>query len=302
MKNVINISTVTEYNELFGLDTFHPLISVVDFSKSDTLLPAGQSINYSLYIVYFKTERRCSLRYGRNTYDYQAGTLVFLAPGQVLTVEGIGEDEVKPTGYALLFHPDLLRGSSLGHHMKDYNFFSYEVHEALHLSLQEKKIVFECFQKIDYELQHTIDKHSKKLIVSNIELFLNYCIRFYDRQFITRSDAGTGFVEKFERLLNEYLHSDKPQIEGIPSVALFAKELHLSPNYFGDLIKKETGKTAQEYIQTKLIDVAKEKIFNPEKAVNEVSYELGFKYPQHFIRFFKQHVGHTPNEYRNSLN
>ena len=302
MKNVININTVTEYNELFGLDTFHPLVSVVDFSKSDTLLPAGQAINYGLYIIYFKTERHCSLRYGRNNYDYQAGTLVFLAPGQVLSVAGEDIEEVKPTGYALLFHPDLLRGTSLSQHMKDYNFFSYEVHEALHLSPQEKKIVFECFQKIDYELQHGIDKHSKKLIVSNIELFLNYCVRFYDRQFITRSDAVIGVVEKFERLLNDYLHSHKPQLDGIPSVALFGSELHLSPNYFGDLIKKETGKTPHEYIQTKLIEVAKEKIFNPEKTVNEVSYELGFKYPQHFIRFFKQQVGATPKEFRSSLN
>ncbi len=302
MEKIININSVNEYNELFGLETSHPLVSMVDFSKSDTMLPAGPGFNYGVYTVYFKTARNCSLRYGRNHYDYQAGTLVFLAPGQVLSVEGEEGEQLKPTGYALLFHPDLLRGTALGQHMNEYKFFSYDVHEALHLSAIEKKIVYECFQKIDYEAQHAIDKHSKRLIVSNIELFLNYCIRFYDRQFITRSDEGGGIVEKFEGLLNEYLHSDKPPLEGIPSVSLFAAQLHLSPNYFGDLIKKETGKTAQEYIQLKLIDVAKEKIFNTEKTVNDVAYELGFKYPQHFIRFFKKQVGSTPKEYRGSLN
>lgn len=302
MKKMININTVDEYNELFGLETLHPLVGIVDFSKSDALLPAGQSINYGLYVVFFKTQRHCSLRYGRNQYDYQSGTLVFLAPGQVLSVEGDEGEKYKPTGYALLFHPDLLRGTALGQHINEYNFFSYEVHEALHLSEREKKIVYECFQKIEYEISHGIDKHSKKLVLSNIELFLNYCTRFYDRQFITRSDADTGTVEKFERLLNDYLHSDKPQLEGLPSVSLFANELHLSANYFGDLIKKETGKTAQEYIQAKLIDVAKERIFNPGKTISEVSYELGFKYPQHFIRFFKQQVGSTPKEYRSSQN
>jgi len=301
MKKVININTVSQYNEMFGAETFHPLVSVVDFSKTYKLLQAGQPINYNLYIVFFKTAKSCSLRYGRNSYDYQAGTLVFIAPGQVLSVEDNDGRDYQPTGYALLFHPDLLRGTSFSQHMKDYNFFSYDIHEALHLSEQEKEIVLECFRKIEYELRHAIDKHSKKLIVSNIELFLNYCVRFYDRQFITRDHAYAGVVEKFERLLNEYFNSDKLQLEGIPPVTFFANELHFSANYFGDLIKKETGKTALEYIQAKLVEIAKEKIFNPNKSVSEVAYELGFKYPQHFTRFFKQQVGSTPNEYRSSL-
>lgn len=298
MKKVINVHTISEYNAMHGFETFHPLVSVVDISKA-THIPKEQPMNFGFYSVLFKTEKRCSLRYGRNDYDYQAGTLVFMAPGQVMSVaEDV--DVFHPSGDALYFHPDLLRGTSLGQHMKDYNFFSYDVHEALHLSDQEKEIVFECFRKIDYEVRHAIDKHSKKLIVSNIELFLNYCIRFYDRQFITRDHANTGVVEKFEGLLNEYFNSDKPQLEGIPSVAYFAAAFHLSANYFGDLIKKETGKTALDHIQAKLIDVAKEKIINPDKTVSEVAYELGFKYPQHFTRFFKQQLGYTPNEYRNA--
>ena len=141
----------------------------------------------------------------------------------------------------------------------------------------------------------------KNLIVSNIEMLLNYCVRFYDRQFITRDNVHKGILEKFENLLNEYFQSDKPQTIGLPSVAWCASELNLSANYFGDLIKKETGKTAQEYIQSKLIDVAKEKIFDQSKSVSQIAYELGFKYPQHFTRLFKQRVGQSPNEYR-SLN
>jgi AraC-like DNA-binding protein len=146
--------------------------------------------------------------------------------------------------------------------------------------------------------KQSVDKHNKKLIVSNIELFLNYCVRFYDRQFITRDNVNKGILEKFENLLNDYYQSEKPQRICLPSVAFCASELNLSANYFGDLIKKETGKTAQEYIQSKVIDIAKEKIFDASKSVSEIAYELGFKYPQHFTRLFKQKTGHTPNEYR----
>ena len=298
MKKVLNINTIPEYNVLVGQQTFHPLVSVIDFSTVEPQKRGdAQALNFGFYTVFYKQDKHCDLRYGRNYYDYQEGTLVFIAPGQVVSIEEDGSD-YKPSGTVLLFHPDLLRGTSLGHNMKDYTFFSYDVHEALHLSEEEKQIVFECYRKIDYEIKRSIDKHSKKLIVSNIELFLNYCTRFYDRQFITRDHANTGVMEKFERLLNEYLVSEKPQTEGIPSVAYFADELHLSANYFGDLIKKETGKSALEHIQAKLIDIAKEKIFQHNKSVSEIAYELGFKYPNHFSRFFKQQVGYSPNEYR----
>lgn len=299
MKKVLNINTVGEYNALVDHETLHPLVSVVDFSKfKPKKKPAVQSLSFGFYIVFLKEDNQhCEIRYGRHHYDYQEGTLVFIAPEQVVSIEE-DEEDYQPRGYALLFHPDLLRGTSLGHHMKDYTFFSYNVHEALHLSEHEKQIVLECFRKIDYELKRAIDKHSKRLIVSNIELFLNYCVRFYDRQFITRDHAHTGVLEKFESLLNDYFQSEKPQTIGIPTVTFFAGQLHLSANYFGDLIKKETGKSAQEYIQLKLIDIAKEKIFNPGKSVSEVAYELGFKYPQHFTRFFKKQIGFSPNEYR----
>ena len=224
--------------------------------------------------------------------------MVFAAPGQIMEVETDGK-VYQPKGYALVFHPDLVHGTTLFKSLIDYNFFSYKANEALHLSERERQIVLESFSKIKAELEMGVDKHSKKLITSNIELFLNYCNRFYDRQFITRENANRGALEKFEEVLNNYFISDKPNKIGLPTVAYCADELHLSANYFGDLIKKETGKSAQEYIQNKIIDLAKNQILDNTKTVNEIAYELGFKYPQHFSRLFKQRVGQTPNEFKN---
>jgi AraC-like DNA-binding protein len=238
------------------------------------------------------------LRYGRNHYDFQEGTLVFIAPGQIVGVQPKLQ-AFEPKGWALLFHSDLIKGTALGKHIQDYSFFSYDVNEALHLSEKERQIVLDCFSKIQDEMEQPIDKHSKKLITSNIELFLNYCTRFYDRQFITRDNQHNGILERFERLIQDYFSGDKPQMIGLPSVAYCADELHLSANYFGDLIKKETGISPQEYIQSKVMDIAKEKIFDINKPISEIAYDLGFKYPQHFTRLFKQKVGVTPNEYRN---
>src|SRR5690606_37017542 len=181
-------------------------------------------------------------------------------------------------------------------------FFSYNVNEALHVSERERKIILDCFSKIKFEFEHAVDKHSKILVASNIELLLNYCVRFYDRQFITRADAHKGILERFETVLNNFFSSSKPETVGLPSVAYCAGELNLSPNYFGDLIKKETGKSAHEIIQLKLINVAKERIFDTNKSVSEIAYELGFKYPQHFSRVFKKQVGVSPMEYRSSMN
>jgi len=300
MANIIEIKTVAEYNKLVGVKTLHPLVNVIDFS---TLQPKEKSVvsgtfTFGYYTVSIKYGNNCELKYGRNYYDYQDGTLVFTAPGQVMTVSS--KEEFRPEGFALVFHPDLIRGTSLGQHIKDYSFFSYDVHEALHLSEKELEVVLECFKKIEFELQQTVDKHSKHLIVSNIELFLSYCVRFYDRQFITRDTINSDVLTKFESLLNTYFESDNPQKVGIPTVAYFANQLNLSANYFGDLIKKETGKTALEYIQMSIIEAAKEKIFSPGKSISEVAYELGFKYPQHFRRMFKNETGYTPNEYRSS--
>ena len=300
MPEIIYFNSVSDYNNSCEQETLHPLVSILDLSKSPPRKwKAGTTVkmNFGVYAVFLKDIKCGNLKYGCSHYDYQEGTLVFINAGQVMDVE-YEISNYQPQGHVLIFHPDLIHGTSLGKNIHHYKFFSYNTNEALHLSEKERQIVLDCFAKIEFELQQAIDKHSKKLIASNIELFLNYCDRFYDRQFITRDNAIKGIIEKFETMLTDYFSSDKPKETGLPSVAYCAGELHLSPNYFGDLIKKETGVSAQEYIQTKIIDTAKEKIFDIDKSVSEVAYELGFKYPQHFTRLFKQKTGVTPNEYR----
>jgi AraC family transcriptional activator of pobA len=300
MKENIRIETIGEYNEGRGQQTLHPLVSVINLNNSPRRVgpPLAASVTFGFYAVFLKQDKNCIIKYGRNTYDYQEGTLVFIAPDQVISILEDGND-YQPSGHVLLFHPDLMRGTSLGQNIRKYTFFSYDVHEALHVSAKEKQIVMDYFCKIEYELSQAIDKHSRNLIVSNIELFLDYCVRFYDRQFLTRDFANRGILERFDQMLNDYFSSEKLQLEGQPSISYCASTLHLSTNYFSDLVKKETGKSAQEYVHAKLIDLAKEKVFDHTKSISEISYELGFKYPQHFTRFFKMQTGVTPNEYRN---
>jgi hypothetical protein len=214
MEKIINLDSVSKFNSQRGQETLHPLVTVLDQSKSKPLYPAR--FISGLYVVFLKEEKCGELRYGRNNYDYEEGTLVFIAPGQVYGIDD-SMKAVQPKGWALAFHPDLIHGTSLGRHIKDYNFFSYDVNEALHVSERERQMVLECFNKIQYELGHAIDKHSKNLIVSNIELFLNYCVRFYDRQFITRDNIHKDALVRFEELLDEYFQSDKPKTLGLPS-------------------------------------------------------------------------------------
>ena len=299
MENIHKYNTVNEYNKAMGIETFHPLVTLVDFSKSNFQGEFPEGHNFGFYTIFLKEQKCGDLKYGRNYYDYQEGTLVFLAPDQIVRIEN--RLPHKPKGWALMFHADLIRGTSLGKAIKDYTFFSYEVFEALHLSEEERKTILECFSNIQSELTHSIDKHSQRLIVSNIELFLNYCTRYYDRQFITRSHVNSDILSRFERLLNDYFNSELPQTEGLPTVKYCADKLHLSANYLGDLLKKETGKSAQEHVQLRLIEAAKEKMYEKDKSISQIAYELGFEYPQYFSRLFKKRTGVTPNEYR-SLN
>lgn len=296
MDNIVNLESVDRYNSMYGLETLHPLVSVVDLTKATKIINHTQ-MNYGVYALFLKQTKSCDLKYGRRSYDYQEGTIVCFAPGQTVRVDMI-EDEITPEVYGIVFHPDLIRGTSLAKSMKSYTFFSYAVNEALHLSDQEKEIVMDCLKKISIELEHAIDKHSKALIAMNIELLLNYCMRFYERQFITRSDANKDALTKFEQLLNEYFLSKLPMQEGLPSVKYFADKICLSSNYFGDMVKKETGKTPQEHIQDKVIEMAKEHIVETNETVSQIAYTLGFQYPQHLCRLFKKRVGCTPNEYR----
>lgn len=296
MNELIKLDTVDKYNKMYGLETLHPLVSVIDLTKS-TKFVNHISMNYDIYAIYLKESKSCEIKYGCRYYDYQEGTIVCFAPGQIAEVSTIN-DENKPKVYGLIFHPDLIRGTSLGQNIRAYTFFLYSVNEALHLSERERSIIINCLNEIQMELEHAIDNHSKRLIVSHIELLLNYCVRFYERQFITRCEANKGVLSKFEQYIYEYLQSNQSQQEGIPSVKYFADKICLSSNYFGDLIKKETGKSAQAYIQDKIIDYAKERILGTQNTINEIAYELGYQYPHHFNRIFKKNVGCTPNEYR----
>lgn len=295
MSEIIRISTISKYNKLVSHETLHPLVSIVDFSKVEPFSSFRMQLGF--YAIFLKDLKCGDMIYGCNTYDYEEGTLIFIAPNQVYGIEDNGEKR-KGNGKALIFHPDLILGTPLGRNIKEYTFFSYEVNEALHLSTRERTIINDCLDKIGYELEHAIDSHSKTLIVSYIELFLNYCKRFYERQFITRSNVNKDILSKFEKVLDEYFLTNMPLEHGLPSVSYCAEKLFISPNYLGDLLKKETGKSAQEYIQLKLIEIAKEKIFEPGKSISEIAYELGFKHPQHFARMFKKNTGYSPNEFR----
>lgn len=303
MANYLKIDSVATYFKLRQFELLHPLIGILDFNKWEPIKqnkPHYDGFSFDCYAVFLKDNKSCKLKYGGGSYDFDEGTMVFISPGQSV---GFSYDkDYTPKGYALLFHPDLLARTHLHTKMNRYNFFSYAVNEALHLSAKERRIVLSLLEKIQFELEQNLDKHSKQLLISNLELLLNYCLRFYDRQFITRELPHTTTIEKFNQLLSDYFLSEQPQKLGLPTVSYFADQLHLSPNYFGDLVKKETGVSAQEYMQSALIKLAKERVTNLDKSVSEVAYELGFKYPQHFTRLFKKKVGFSPSEYRATIN
>lgn len=293
--DIQRINSIGEYCGLRGTAPLHPLINILDYRNLKLLKPA--SYKFGFFCIFLKETKCGDLRYGKEVYDYQDKSLVFVAPGQLLTVEQYLPG-IKPKGKVLVFHPDFLKGTVLSNILSEYKFFSYSINEALHLSQKEVKQVLQLFTAIEEELQQNMDKHTKTLVISHMQVLLNYSTRFYDRQFITREHVNKGIVERFEGLLNGYFSAGNTKSAGLPSVAFCANQLNLSPNYFGDLIKKETGASAQEYIQAKVIDVAKERIFDFDKSISEISYELGFKYPQHFTRLFKQKTGYTPVEYR----
>ena len=295
MDEILKLDNVSQFNSLRGIETLHPLVSVFDFSKMK-LIPETRA-NYGFYCVFLKEAKCGDLKYGCNYYDYQEGTMVFIAPGQVV---GIGNKpgSPHPKGWGLIFHPDLIRGTSLGQSIKEFTYFSYESNEALHISEKERQIIMDCFKKIESELNQSVDKHSKRIIADNIELLLNYCLRFYDRQFITRSNVNKDILARFEKLLDNYFNSELSRTMGLPTVKYCADKLNLSSNYFGDLIKKETGSGPLDHIQSKIIEIAKGRVFSKSQTISEIAYELGFKHPQHFSRMFKAVTGYTPNGYR----
>lgn len=292
----VNYNTVQEFNDHFGFETLHPLVSVV---RSDKPRKIEESIyHYGLYALFLKENKGCKLSYGRTEYDFDEMTVTSFAPGQTIHVEP-NPDVPVPKWTALVFHPDLLSRTQLGRNISRYEFFDYTSNEALHLSCGEIEIFRGVLDMIAQELHRSIDKHSRELIVSNIELFLNYCLRFYDRQFVTREEINHTVVKKFVKLLDEYI-AQQAEKDGLPTVAYFADKCCYSSKYFGELVKTETGRTAKDFINDRVLRRAKQLLDDDAFSITQVSQQLGFEYPQHFVRFFKARTGQTPSEYRRS--
>ncbi len=302
MSNTFEINTISQAHQSLGLlPPKHPLVSVV---RTADFRPAidfnGLKVVNNLYQITLKNIGCGNLTYGKNTYDYEEGTLVFTSPGQVIIFEGeMPAENTNDKGWTLAFHPDLIRKSSLADKIDNYSFFNYDLNEALHLSDEELKTIEELLDKIIKEYSQNLDKHSQNLIISNIELLLDYCTRFYDRQFYTRTNINVDFVSKFEKLLKTYYDRGKVEEIGLPNIQYLSQKLNFSPNYLSDLLKKETGKTAQEHIHLFVINKAKNSLLNSNSSISEIGYSLGFEYPQHFSSLFKKKVGVSPLEYRN---
>ncbi|MCT4590120.1 MAG: helix-turn-helix domain-containing protein [Carboxylicivirga sp.] len=305
MRSVINIETIYQLHQLLGLEgPMHPLVSIIDFSKTeDHYSGRSEKITIDMYAVILKSQLPGEMKYGRKKYDFQEGTLMLLAPGQSMTIEAHSQ-YLELEGWGLFIHPDFLHRFDLGKRIGTYSFFSYDLNESLHLSDKEKGIINDMVQRIEDELKENIDASSHTLVVSYIELILNYCTRFYNRQFITRATFDSDYVSNFKRHLYDYFNQGHQLKNGLPTVAYLANKLFLSPKYLSDLIKNETGRNAIDHIHLYILDLAKNKLINDKLTVSEVAYQLGFEYPQYFSRVFKKKLGLTPADFikKNSLN
>lgn len=300
MSEIYSIDSITQVHKALGLaPPKHPLVSIIDAKEiKSTSEYEDVKLVMNLYQVALKKSVSGKLKYGRTSYDFQEGTLVFTGPGQTLKYEA-GETNIDDLeGWSLIFHPDLITKSELGEKIGEFSFFEYNTNEALHLSNEEQNTLEELLDKIIKEYSQNMDKHSHKLITSNIEMILNYCVRFYDRQFYTRTNLNSDFISKFERKLKEYYQKDLAVLEGTPNLKYFSNELGLSPNYLSDVLKKETGKSAKEHIQLYIINKAKNRLLNSNDSISEIAFSLGFEYPQHFSSLFKSKTGQSPKDFR----
>ncbi len=303
MSDIFQIKSISQFHEMLNFPPpEHPLISLLEEKKEGPRPPMDPSLfnlrfSADMYAIMYKDKVSGSLGYGRNSYDFQEGTLIFSSPGQVFSSPA--EDEFSEnTGWTLLFHPELLHKSALGKKMDSYSYFSYDVNEALHLSPKEEKFISELVSQIQEEYSQNLDRHSQKLILSNLELLLNYCDRFFDRQFYTRSNINKDFVSEFESALKSYFNTENISDLGVPSASYFGEKLNMSTNYLSDLLKKETGKSIKEHIDGRIIDKAKTILLNSNQSIGEIAYGLGFEYPQSFSRLFKNKTGMSPLDYR----
>ena len=299
MSEIIHIESISQMVKAGGYEKpKHPFVYIMDVTQFKTPKEIlNKRISCGFYSIFLK-DADCGIQYGRNKYDFDEGVLSFMAPGQVISSSSDAAENSSTYGWALFFHPDLIRKSNLGKHIQDYNFFSYEVHEALHLSEKEEGILNDCIEKLQFELDQNIDGHSQNLLISNLELLLNYCNRFYERQFHTRSNHHKDIVTNVEFLIKDYFKQNLQLESGLPPISYLADKVNLSANYLSDLLKKETGKNTKEHINEFVIEKAKTMLLNTENNVSEIAYDLGFNYPHYFSRMFKQKTGTTPQKYR----
>ncbi|MGJ1239407.1 helix-turn-helix domain-containing protein [Sphingobacterium siyangense] len=303
MKTPEKVSSISALHQFLALKRpANPLISVFNFDdvklKPETVLSA---ITTDFYVIALKKDcagGKC--RYGQQYYDFDEGIMYFIAPHQVLQFDDILLDKVR--GFVLVVHPDFLHGYGLASDIKDYSYFSYTANEALHLSEKEEKTIFDIIANVEQEIDINMDSFTQGLLVSNLDLLLKYCDRYYNRQFLTRKKVNSDLLSKLELLLDDYFKNDQLNINGIPSVHFIADRLHLSANYLSDMLRVQTGQTTQQHIQNRLIEKAKELLSTTSTSVSKIAYQLGFEHPQSFHRLFKSRTSLSPLEFRSSLN
>ena len=302
MEKIFKIENISLLNEALGQEPpKHPMISIVDFSKvefNDSVDKKQKKVTTAFYSIILKQLNKGSIKYGRRHLDFQNGSLFFTAPNQLSDLESPKFAECK-YNWGIFFHPNLILGTTLYHKMSDYTFFDYGVNEVLHISEDEKQSLTEILGSLKKEIDRPIDKHTKKVLSSSLELILNHCERYYDRQFITREDANKHVVTALNKYLSDYFSSDLPPKKGLPTVKNCAEKVHLSPNYLSDLLRKETGQSTQDLIHHHVLGVAKNRLLNSDNPISQIAFSLGFEYPQYFGKLFKSKVGVSPSEFRN---
>jgi AraC-like DNA-binding protein len=300
MSTFLHLQTISDLFKFFRLDEpiRHPLVGIIDFSQVNEHIMDDTKVSADFYCLIFKNYNRNNVKYGRKIVDFHDGSLICMAPNQVIEMDNDIEESADMMGWGIFFHPDFIRATTLNDKMKGYSFFSYEMSEALHMSDKEKQVLYDGVQKIDAELKENIDVHSQDILISAIELLLNYCSRFYGRQFITRKNSNNSVVTQVEKLLGDYFKTNNISEKGLPTVKYLADHVFLSPGYLSDLLKKETGKNTQDHIHYYLIEEVKNRLLSTNKSVGEIAYSLGFEYPQYLNKLFKQKTGKTPLEFR----